>query len=355
MSNKSSIPFFGQAWELTVAYQTGTQSPTEAPQAVVSTDSWDPEALRITFEILQSSISSPWGFADIVIYNLNSTDLQNILFGATWVFLKAGFQTGDALSAQIWSGPILQVLYDREGVVDQRVTLHCVYNPLAMTQPLSFSMGVFSSQAQLLAKAAAAINLPDLTAANGTLSAYAQQATDAKQYLRGNTVFGTLGKHMDTIAGDQFLTATRDGVQAYLTEISAPGAAVPEPSLTYSPSNPPNENLALPPGTSQTIIGTPRQTPTGVIFTVLLDPRLRFQIPIQVVQLVRTLPNQLAIQPSPSGGNLGTPLNNNLAFFVSQVRHIGDSRGNDWYTEVTGFSTTYAQMLLTGVFGSSSL
>lgn len=355
MSTRSTIPFFGQSWELTVAYQTGDQSPAEAPQAVISTDSWEPEALRITFEVLQSSISSPWGYADIVIYNLNDTDFQSILFGATWVYLKAGFQTGDALSAQIWSGPILQVLYDREGVVDQRVTLHCVYNPEAMTQPLSFSMGVYSSQAQLLAKAAAAINLPPLNASSGTLSPYAQRAVEAKQYPRGNTVFGTLGKHLDTIAGDQFLTTTRDGVQAYLTEISDPDAVIPRPSLIYSPPNPPNEDLPLPAGTSQTVIGTPRQTPTGVIFTVLLDPRIRFQIPIQVVALVRTLPTQTAIIPSPSGGNMGTPLDNNLFFFVSQVKHIGDSRGNEWYTEVTGFTTTYAQMLLTGVFGSSSL
>ena len=353
--SSSNLKLFGQAWQLTVAYQIGSQTPSEARQAIISSNAWEPEALRVTFEVQQSTISSPWGFADIVIYNLNNEDFQDILANATWVFLSAGFQTGPAKSAQIWSGPILQVLYDREGVVDQRVTLHCVYNPIAMQQPLAFSTGVFSSQAQLLSKAAAAINMPAISQANGTMGQYAAQVTGQKQYLRGNTVFGTLGKQLDTVANDQFLSTTRDGVQAYLTEISAPDATIPDPSLIYSPPDPPDESLSVPDGTTKSIIGTPKQTPTGVIFTVLLDPRLKFQIPIQVARLVRTLPNQTAIQPSPSAGNMGTPLNTDLSFFVSQVRHIGDSRGNDWYTEVIGYSTTYASSLLTGVFGSSSL
>ena len=351
MSTASTIPLFGQAYKLTVEYKTatGTQLTT------LTCNTWEPEALRITFEILQSSLATPFGFADIVIYNMSAATVQDILFGATWVSLEAGFQTGPTQSSQIWAGPVLQVLYDRENVVDQRVTLHCVYNPLAMTQPIAFSL-YGASQTQMLAAAAAQINLPPITQKSGTTSAYAQQAMDAKQYPRGITVFGTMGKQLDTVANDQFLTTTRDGTQAYITEMAAPGAAIPAPSFVFSPPVQPGDP-PLPSTVSVTssIIGTPKQTTTGVIFTVLLDPRLKFTIPIQVVQLIRTLPSQIAIQPNPSGGNLVTPFDNNLTFFVSQVRHIGDSRGNDWYTEVTGYSTTYASHLLGGAFGSASL
>jgi hypothetical protein len=344
----STIPFWGQAWSLTVEYVSNGATFTE----VVSTDAWEPESLRITFEVTQAIISSPFWFADITIYNLGAPDIQNILLGATRVTLSAGFQTGPALSSIIWDGPVFQVTYDQEDVVDQRVTLHCVNSPLVMENIVSFSMGAFSSQQQMLAKMAEQINLPTMSQTQGTLSPYAQQALAAKRYPRGNTVFGKMGQYLDTVANDQNLSTFRDGVQAYMTEVST-GKVVPPPDLIYSPPFPLNQQATagLPAGTTETIIGTPRQTPQGVIFTVLLDPRLKVRIPVQVVQLTRVLISQLTRQ---IGGSLGSPLNSNLTFFVGQVRHRGDSRGNDWYTEVTGYSTTYASSLLDGVFSGTS-
>jgi len=343
----STIPLFGQAWELTVQYQTsaGTQT------AVISANKWEPEALRITFDVVQSMLPSPWWYADIAVYNLDTPTTQNILLNATWVTLKAGFQTGPTLSSIIWDGPILQVLFDREQVVDARVTLHCVANPLVMDDIIGFSMGPYASQAQLVAKMAAETGLPGISQANGTLSSYASQALSAKQYPRGNTVFGKTGKYLHQIADDQFMTTWRDGSKAYISQVSN-GDVNPTPNYVYSPPFPPNSTPAgLPAGTTQSITGTPRQTPFGVIFTVLLDPRLSVQLPPLVVQLVRTLITQIAVQP---GQTAASPYSANLSFFVAQVRHTGDSRGNDWYTEVTGYGTTYASNLLDGVFAASS-
>lgn len=348
--SRSTIPFFGQAWELVVGYNTASGSPT---YETISTDSWDPEALRIVFEVQNATIQSPWWYADIIIYNLNTEAIQSLIFNASWVTLKAGFQTGPTLSGVIWDGPILQVLYDQEDVVNQRITLHCQANPLVMNEGVvSFSMGVFSTQAQMLSKAAAAINLPPISQTAGTLSAYAQQALSAKAYPRGNTVFGKIGSLMSQVADDQFLSTYRDGYKAYMTDLGQPGTTPPAPDFVFCPPNAPG--AAVPAGTTPTIIGTPRQVPQGVVFTVLLDPRLKVQLPPIVIQLLRTLPIQLAIQPGPGAGNINTPLDANLVFFLAQVKHVGDSRGNDWYTEVTGYSTTYAQQLLDGVFAASS-
>ena len=342
----SLMPLFGQAWELTVQYQTATGVATE----ILTSNAWEPEALRMTFDVLQSMLPSPWWYADIVVYNLDTPEIQNILLNATWVTLKAGFQTGANLSSIIWDGPILQVLFDREQVVDFRVTLHCVANPLVMDDIVGFSMGPFASQAQLVAKMATLINLPAMSAANGTLSTYASQALSTKQYPRGNTVFGKMGKYLTQIADDQFMSTWRDGSKAYIAELST-GDAVPVPDYIYSPPFPPNSNPTLPSGTTQSIIGTPRQTPFGVTFTVLLDPRLKVQLPPLIVQLVRTLITQIPVQP---GETVVSPMSSNLNFFVAQVRHIGDSRGNDWYTEVTGYNTTYASNLLDGVFAATA-
>lgn len=344
----STIPLFGQAWELTVKYQTEDGEQLE----VLTSNAWEPEALRMTFDVLQSTLPSPWWYADIVIYNLNTPEIQNILLNATWVTLKAGFQSPPLLSSIIWDGPILQVLFDREEVVDFRVTLHCVANPLVMDDIIGFSTGPFASQAQIVARMAQEIDLPAMSAANGTLSSYAEQVMTAKQYPRGKQVFGKIGKYLTQIADDQFMTTWRDGSKAYMSEISD-GTVVPTPDFIYSPPFPPNATPpGLPSGVTKSVIGTPRQTPFGVIFTVLLDPRLKVQLPPQVAQLTRTLITQLVVNP---GETVASPMSANLNFFVAQVRHFGDSRGNDWYTEVTGYNTTYASNLLDGVFAASAV
>lgn len=344
----SSIPLFGQAWELTVQYQTATGEP---KNVVISTNAWEPEALRITFEVMQTMLPSPWWFADICIYNLNIPEIQNTLYNATWVTLKAGFQTGPTLSSVIWSGPVLQTLFDREQVVDFRITLHCVANPFVMDQIVSFSTGPFASQADIVAKMAQEISLPPMSSSHGTVSPYAAQAMNAKRYPRGNTVFGKMGKYLGQIADDQFMTTWRDGEKAYVSEFSSAKTA-PKPNFVYSPPFPPNSvPTGLPAGTTQSIIGTPRQTPFGVIFTVLLDPRLKVQLPPLIVQLTHTVISQIAMLP---GQTVVSPMSANLNFFVAQVRHSGDSRGNDWQTEVTGYNTTYASNLLDGVFNAIS-
>ena len=354
MSTMSVIPLFGQAYKLTVQYTTATGTST----VVLSANTWEPEALRITFDVLQSMLPSPWWYADIAVYNQDTQDIQNTLLNATWVTLEAGFQTGPTVSSIIWDGPVLQVTFDREQVVDFKTTFHCVANPLVMDQIIAFSQGEFASQAKLVARMVAEINqqggtppIQDINSTNGTASDYAQQAMTAKQYLRGNTVFGKVGKYLTQIADDQFMTTFRDGKNAYISEISSPGASV-TPDYIYSPPFQPNNvPPGLPAGTTQSIIGTPRQTPFGVIFTVLLDPRLKVGLPPLVVQLVRTLITQVAVQ---IGQTVSTPMSADLTFLVAQVRHVGDSRGNDWYTEVTGYGTTYAAQLLDGVFAASS-
>lgn len=344
----SSIPLWGQAWSLVITYQTsgGTQTKT------ISTNAWEPESLRITFEVLQSTIQSPWWFADIIVYNMDAADVAEVALNAIKVTLSAGFQTGPSQSTIIWDGPVFQVLLDQENVVDTRVTLHCVSNPLVMENVVSFSVGKSASQAQVIANMAKQIGLPPIDQAQGTMNSVASTALNAKTYPRGNTVFGKLGKQLDLVAGDQNLTTYRNGQQAYMTTYSD-GTTSPTPNLIYAPPNPPNTptSSTLPSGTTQSIIGTPRQFPEGVIFTVLLDPRLQVQLPVLVVRLVGTLVSQAVRQ---IGGSFVTPLSSNLVFFVGQVRHVGDSRGNDWYTEVTGYNTTYGKSLVDGIFNANS-
>jgi hypothetical protein len=337
----STTPFWGQAWQLDVTYATAGGS----QQASISSKTWEPAALRMTFDVLQAMNTSPFWYADISIYNLNDQTLQNILLNASWATLKAGFQTGPNVCGTIWDGPVFQTIFTREDVVDQKLTLHCVANPFVMDNIVSFATGPFSSQAQLVSKMASQIGLPPITNGQGTLGQAAGTRLSAVQYPRGNTVFGKTAKYLSQISDSAFLQQWQDGQQAYISEVDTGNRT---PAYVYSPPFPPGYNgqsLGLPNDTNESIIGTPQQIQQGVVFTVLLDPRLKVSLPPLLVQLARTQVAQLVRTPS-INSELPTALTSNLLFFVAQVRHTGDTRGNDWQTEVTGWSTAYAQTLL---------
>ena len=352
-STQSTIPLWGQAWKLDVTYAIEGGSKV----VTVGSSEWEPESLRVTFEVLQARNTDPFWYADISIYNMTTQDAQNTYYNATWATLSAGFQVGPSKSTVIWDGPVFQSTFTRENVVDTKITLHCVANPLHMNDVINFASGPYSTQAQIFARMIADIDLPPVlpvtgTTQQGTISQLAYQRLTAKQYPRGRTTFGKVGKYLTQLADDNFMQSWRDGEKVYMSELSNPDTS---PNLVYSPPFPPGystQQPPLPPGTTQSIIGTPQQIQQGAIFTVLLDPRLKIQLPPLVVQLVRTVINQLQTTPSVNSQPPGV-LGADLKFFPMQVKHMGDTRGNDWHTEVTACSTTYADNGLNGIFAAN--
>ena len=375
-SPTSSFPLWGKAWELTITSAAGgitipaqASAATQVASGVLNAlagmtgtsatvqtvtiryDKWTPEPLRMTFDVLQAMNTEPLWYADISVYNMDSQLAQSIAVNATWATLKAGFQSPSSPNymATIWDGPVFQVIYTRENVVDQKLTLHCVAIPGKLGEIVSFSMGgPLASQQQLAARMISENNLPPIGVQYGTQGAVAARRMNATVYPRGNTVFGKVSQFMMQMADSNFLQTWNDGKQTYISEVTDTntGAVTATPDLVYSPAFPPGgtENASgLPDGTNQSIVGTPQQIQQGVEFTVLLDPRLKVGIPPLLVQLVRT---NIAMLMRTPRGELPTALASNLTFFVGQVRHMGDTRGNDWYTEVIGWSTAYAQTLL---------
>src|SRR5690348_1529294 len=117
MGTTSTSSLFGRAWELII-------SSADGQQATLTTSDWDPAALRMTFEVVENFVSSPFWSAEISIYNLTNLDqtgngsLTSVLgiIGTAqagipiWITLKAGYQKGTNLYSTIWSGPVLQIL-----------------------------------------------------------------------------------------------------------------------------------------------------------------------------------------------------------------------------------------------------
>lgn len=337
----SSIPLFGRAYTLTVTSSSGTQTE-------ISHNEWEPEALKIAFDITESVLPSPMWTANVTVWNLNDVTALDVLYNATWLTLSAGYQTGPTVASIIWDGPVLQVLFDRENVVDQKITFNCVASVSLLNQAfVNFSQGPFSSQLQVVQRMITGLN----GNASEQISPTAQQLLAAKQYPRGKTVFGMAAKQISDIAADNRLgnwvssggSSLGATAQPNLSELDAGTKTVPD--LIFGPPNPPGYRQSGQQDQSVTysVIGVPKQFAAGVIFTVLLDPRLKVQVPPMLVQLTRsTVISQAKVQL----GSLLTPLDQNLQFIAAQIRHYGDTRSNDWYTEVTGYNRKYAQGFL---------
>jgi hypothetical protein len=118
------------------------------------------------------------------------------------------------------------------------------------------------------------------------------------------------------------------------------GAALTPTHAPYAPPIPPGSNRKPVAGDDYSLIDTPQQTYEGVTFKVLLDPSVKIKYPPDVVKLDMSS-TQINLLPLP--GPLGNdssgfipPPSPSAAYIVAGLRHYGDTRGNPWYTEITG-------------------
>jgi hypothetical protein len=73
----------------------------------------------------------------------------------------------------------------------------------------------------------------------------------------------------------------------------------------------------------------------GISFKVALDPRVRVTAPPMKVRI----DNSSIVAMKRQLGEFPSMLDDSGIYNVGRVRHVGDSRGNDWYTEIDGFTS----------------
>jgi hypothetical protein len=116
-----------------------------------------------------------------------------------------------------------------------------------------------------------------------------------------------------------------------------PASEVPDlvfgpPYVTNLPNSQSTSGL-----TKQTILGTPQQTQQGVAFRVLLDSQLKIGQLIKIdMSAIRQLPKTPGQYPS--------ILDQDGLYVIAGLRHSGDTRGNDWTTEIIGVARQWSQL-----------
>lgn len=301
---------YGRKWELSVQCSDGTF-------LTVGNDGISGvESLKCTFQINYPGYEG-WYFSEFNIWNpMPSTSLKIIEEGAQ-VFFSAGYGRGKY--GQIFGGRVFQAFSTRENVTDYKLTLLCVDgSKLFKDNFTAFSRTAGYTYSSLLNDVAQYSQSP---ISMGQISNYIKDI----QFPRGVTVFGSpsaIGREVCRSNNLQMFMKDDKWQFTHLSDIP--------------------EGTALEIDPSSGLIGTPEQTDYGISFRTLLDPTLQIANPPKWVKIDlskinvkqqravigKDLVGVLQLETSPWNGY----------FKVGGVVHSGDTRGQEWYTDVVGYS-----------------
>jgi hypothetical protein len=263
----------------------------------------DVSQLRVIFEIEKIALQIA-NYAFIKIYNLNEVTENAIINEGARVIVEAGYDNG--IYGTIFDGKILQFLRSKEDNLDYVLTLVCLDGDSFLSNNyINLTLNAGQNKRQVIE---AVCNQAMVTTEIGRVS----PDISSERLPRGKVLFGDPKQYLRDVAKDQRAGFYVENGKVYIERATdiAEGSA-----------------LVLTPKTG--LIGTPEQTQEGVGFRTLLDPRIKLKTMIKLDQsYIRQLQQQIGQYP--------VILDQDGQYQAYRVRHIGDSRGNDWYTEVDG-------------------
>jgi hypothetical protein len=272
----------------------------------------DLSQLRFRFEVRASDVETPNTMV-VRVYNAGQQTVNSITAEFDTVTLTAGYQNGN--QGTIFQGEIKQIFVGRERNVDRYLDIMAADGDTAYTQGVvnqSFPAGATSGQE--LAAYAAAMNLPVASTAQDVLT-----AGGIIPDPRGKVAFGMARIAMTDLA---HRANARWSIQN--------GVITLVPNTGYLPGQAVQINSAT------GMIGTPEQTDQGIIIRCYLNPLIRIG---QLVQINQADINQNTLNkqmfPSYTSQYYPATTTHDGIYRVMVVEHVGDLRGNDFYSELT--------------------
>jgi hypothetical protein len=266
---------------------------------------------RVTFAIRRGDYQTP-NSVDLRIFNLSDQTANRIQNEFSQVSLVGGY-SGNA--GQLFKGTIKQV---RKGRVDQRDSYVDVtaadgdeaYNFAPISKTLAAGTtpgGIYQA-------------LVDAMQAKGLTQGYTPNLPQ-NGLVRGKVMFGKARDELRTFAN------TSDCAWSCQN-----GALTLIPLTSYIPGN----VITITPSTG--MIGVPEQTQQGIHVRTLLNPNIKIG---QTIKLDQTDINKLrfSLDSTSVTNNLllqqAIKTNGDGLYYVMVANHTGDTRGRDWYTDMT--------------------
>jgi hypothetical protein len=278
---------------------------------------WLPEGIRIQFDTGNMTTFQSYWCCDVVIYNLNDPTAQNMIqYGMTCVVEAGYMETGLGV---VYEGTIFQPMWEKENGIDWKLTLRCVVGIIENTNNvINHTVQAGIMQRDLIADMLKHAKFP--------IQLNTGKFSNTDKLTRATTYFGQPNDLLQNIAdaNDCFL---------WFSNLAANIFDIEQGKTTQQWEY----------GIDNGLVGTPQQIEKGVILTVLLNPKIQLLHQIKLKRNVAI--KQIAKQLGGSSGSFASILTEDYTYIVAALRHYGDTRGNDWYTEITGYFST-DQLLL---------
>lgn len=278
-----------------------------------ASDGLDMSKFRITFRTSQSDFQT-LNTLRANIYNLSKETSQRIQKEYTKVTLQAGYEDGDV--AIIFKGSIKQVKRGRESQTDTYTEIFAADGDLFYTQ---------GTVNKTLAAGWTQKDIPKAVAEGGDIEVGDVKFTSIMNPApRGKVLYGMSRLQMQTLArSTQTAWSIQDG------------------KITVLPITAYREGEAVVINSATGMIGLPQQTEEGIAVRCLLNPKIKIGTAIQLdnesIQTA-TIPNDAAFLSLPKDKLDKTPFYPPLSddgFYKALVaEHTGDTRGNDYFTDI---------------------
>ena len=272
----------------------------------VSGDGLDLSNLRIVFKIKKSDTQTP-NTAEIRVYNLAPATAKQIRKEFKRVVLQAGYESNYGV---IFDGNIKQVRMGRENGTDTYIDIAAgdgdeAYNYAVVNTTL----------------AAGAKQSDQIDAAAGSMTSKGVGKgfiadTGSASLPRGKVMYGNARDYL------------RQSAEASGTTWSVQDGKLQLVSLT---SVLPNQAVLL---TSKTgLVGTPEQTNDGIKAKCLLNPMLKIGVRVKINE---EDVNEAKLPDSDKKDSANKPadISKDGIYRLLVVEHSGDTRGNDWYSDL---------------------
>jgi hypothetical protein len=266
--------------------------------------------LRFRFEVRASDVETP-NTLTVRVYNLKQATVNSIIQEFDTVTLTAGYQTGN--KGTLFQGDIKQFRFGKEKNVDSYLEIAAGDGDQAYNQStVNMSVAAGATDSQLLSKLAETMGLPIAQSANSFVST-------GGVLPRGKTLFGMSRVYMRELAqSNDCRWSIQDGV------------------ITLVPNTGYLQGQIVVLNSSSGMIGTPEQTDNGIVIRCELNPLIKIG---QAVQINNADINQATIKsqffPSYTSQYYPASIANDGIYRVLVVEHQGDTRSNDWFTELT--------------------
>jgi hypothetical protein len=295
---------------------------TEFAQEMTGDIALDVSDLRCKFEIKRFALYYP-NQAIITLYNLNASTENTIIQEGYRIIVEAGYDNDSSENyGQIFDGTVLMCNRWKDSGMDYILQI------LALDGTQFINEGYCSFTYEKGQTARSVIENIAGKASNAISLGYASPVFDTLTYSKGMVVHGLAKNTLSDIAKTANGTWFVDNGKLYVI------------AYADSSSDLPLGKQAVELSETTGLLGNPRQVNQGVNAKMLLNPRV---VPYGLVHISNSLITQQLVSIGSYSNGISTPaytLDPEGIYRVVSVTFTGDTRGNEWYTEITSVTQT---------------